>query len=158
MPKMQIEELLRTQLISSLGREAVAPVDASTTIREVIAQMQNQRVAAKVVTDDGRVVGIFTERDVMNRIVGQTLAGDLPIHSVMTKDPKTLHSEDRLADAIRLMTDKGYRHIPLVDAHGKCVGMVSAGDIMDFIAERYPQEVFNLPPEPGRMPRRPEGN
>lgn len=157
MPEARIEEILRNDSIRSMGIEAVPSVSASTKLRDVVTIMQKRRVAAVVVTESGRVVGIFTERDVLNRIIGLALNEDLPISEVMTRDPKTLSPDDRIADAIRLMTERGYRHIPLVDRDGRDVGMISARDIVEFIAEHYPKEVFNLPPELGRVPRRAEG-
>ncbi|HET6373556.1 MAG TPA: CBS domain-containing protein [Candidatus Polarisedimenticolia bacterium] len=157
MPQSRIEEILRGDSIRSMGIEPVPSVSGSTALRDVIAVMQKRKVAAVVITDAGRVEGIFTERDLLNRIVGLALSSDIPIRDVMTRNPRTLSPNDRIADAIRLMTEQGYRHIPLVDPAGGEAGMISARDIVEFIAEHYPQEIFNLPPEPSRVPHRPEG-
>ena len=157
MPEARIEEILRNDSIRSMGIEAVPSVPASMKLRDVIGVMQKRRTAAVVIADGGRVVGIFTECDVLNRIVGLALNEDLPISDVMTKSPKVLSPDDRIADAVRLMTDLGYRHIPLVDGNNRDVGMISARDIVEFVAQHYPKEVFNLPPVLGQVPRRPEG-
>ena len=157
MPESRIEGILRADPIRSMHIMPVPSVAASTKLREVIGIMQRRRVAAVVVTEAGRVAGIFTERDVMNRIMGLALNDDLPISDVMTRDPRTLSPNDRIADAIRLMTEKGYRHIPLVDDAGSDVGMISARDIVEFIAQHYPKEIFNLSPGRSEAPRRPEG-
>ena len=157
MPDSRIEEILRTDPIGSIEIEPVQSVPATMPLREVIALMRKRRVAAVVVTQDGHVTGIFTERDVLNRIIGLALNEGLPIGEVMTPSPRTLTPADRIADAIRLMTERGYRHIPLVDGEGRNVGLISARDIMEFIARHYPREVFNLPPELDQVPRKPEG-
>ena len=157
MAESRIEEILRTEPISSMRLDQPPAVPVTSKLRDVIGAMQKRRVAAVVITDAGRVVGIFTERDVLNRIVGLALNEDLPIGDLMTRDPRTLTPDDRIADAIRLMTERGYRHIPLVDARGGDSGMISARDIVEFIAIHYPKEVFNLPPELDQMPRRQEG-
>lgn len=157
MPESRIEEILRSDSIRSMDIETVPSVPSTTRLGDVIATMQKRRVAAVVVTDDDRVSGIFTERDLLNRIVGLSLNEDLRIGEVMTRDPRTLTRDDRIAAAIRLMTEQGYRHIPLVDATGRNTGMISARDIMEFIADHYPKEIFNLPPDPHQVPRRPEG-
>lgn len=157
MPESRIEEILRSDSIRSMDIEPVASVTSATRLGDVISIMQKRRVAAVVVTDAGRVAGIFTERDVLNRIVGLSLNEDVLISDVMTRNPKTLLPDDRIADAVRLMTDQGYRHIPLVDGDGRNVGMISARDIVEFIADHYPQEIFNLPPDPDQVPRRQEG-
>jgi len=157
MPDSRIEEILRAEPIRSMNIMPVPSVTSSTKLREVIGIMQRRRVAAVVVTEAGRVAGIFTERDVMNRIMGLALNDDLPISDVMTRDPRTLSPDNRISDAIRLMTDKGYRHIPLVDDAGSDVGMISARDIVEFIAQHYPKEIFNHSPGRSEAPRRPEG-
>ncbi len=157
MTEHRIEEILRTEPIRAMEVDPISAVTADTPLRDVIAEMQTRRVAAVVITERNRVVGIFTERDVLNRIVGLALKDGTQIGEVMTRDPKTLTPGDRIADAIHLMTDRGYRHIPLVDEAGRNVGMISARDIMEFIAAHYPQEVFNLPPSLNQVPRRPEG-
>ena len=157
MPETRIEEILRTESIRAMRIPAVPAVASTSRLGDVIADMQKRRVAAVVVTESGRVTGIFTERDLLNRIVGLSLNDDLAISEVMTRAPRTLSPDDRIADAIHLMTEKGYRHIPLVDGDGHEVGMISARDIVEFIAEHYPKEVFNLPPDPDQILRRPEG-
>ena len=157
MPDSRIEEILRTESIRSMDIEPISSVTTTTRLGEVVSAMQKRRVAAVVVTDAGRVAGIFTERDLLNRIVGLSLNEDVLISEVMTRSPKTLSPDDRIADAIRLMTDQGYRHIPLVDGDGRNVGMISARDIVEFIADHYPQEIFNLPPDPDQVARHREG-
>ncbi|HET9481130.1 MAG TPA: CBS domain-containing protein [Candidatus Polarisedimenticolia bacterium] len=157
MSEPRIEELLRNGTIRSMGIEPVTSLPATTKLRDVIGIMQKRRVAAVVLHESGRVAGIFTERDLLNRIVGLSLNDDLPIAEVMTREPKVLSPDDRISDAVRLMTEKGYRHIPLVDADGREAGLISAHDIMEFVAAHYPKEIQNLPSELGQVPRRPEG-
>ncbi len=157
MADSRIEEILRTDPISSMEIEPVQSIPAAMPLREDIARMQTRRVAAVVITENDRVTGIFTERDVLNRIIGLALNEGLPIGEVMTREPKTLTRNDRIADAIRLMTERGYRHIPLVDDRGRNVGLISARDIVEFIAKHYPREVFNLPPELDQVHRKQEG-
>ena len=156
-PDSRIEEILRTDPISSIEIEPVQSIPATMPLRDVIARMQKRRVAAVVIAENGRVTGIFTERDVLNRIIGLAMNENLPVGEVMTRKPRTLTPHDRIADAIRLMTDRGYRHIPLVDDTGRHVGLISARDIVEFIAKHYPREVFNLPPELGQKMHKQEG-
>lgn len=157
MPETRIEDILRADSIKSMRLDPAESIPASTRLRDVIAVMQKKRSSAVVIVDKERVVGIFTERDLLNRIVGLALNEDLPISDVMTANPRTLSLEDRIAEAIRLMTERGYRHIPLVDEKGKNVGLLAAKHIVEFIAEHYPQEVFNLPSDLDQVHKRPEG-
>lgn len=157
MPESRIEEILRADSIKAMNLEPADSIPASTRLRDVIATMQKKRSSAVVIVENDKVVGIFTERDLLNRIVGLALNEDLLISDVMTANPRTLGPDDRIADAIHLMTDRGYRHIPLVDDNSKNVGLLSARHIVEFIAEHYPQEVFNLPSDLDQIHRRPEG-
>ena len=104
-------------------------------------------------------VGIFTERDYLDKIVrigreksagGKHQPGkrpeDLPVSKFMTRDPKTISQEESLDTALQLMTRGGYRHLPLVDNEGNLVGVLSARNIISFLAEIFPVEIINLPP------------
>jgi CBS domain-containing protein len=153
----RIEEILRRDPIRSLRLQPSIAVAPSTALHAVVSRMKSQRVAAAVVIESGRVVGIFTERDLLNRIVGLELNEGLTIREAMTPSPLTLSPDDRIADAVRLMTEHGYRHIPLVDPEGRHVGLVAARDIVEFVARHFPKEVLNLPPDPDQVHMRPEG-
>ena len=157
MTESRVEEILNRDSIRSMRIDPAPTFPPTASLREVIAAMQKAHAAAAVVSENGRVTGIFTERDILYRIVGLALNEEAPIGEVMTRDPKTLTPEDRIADAIRLMTDRGYRNIPLVDAAGRPVGMISARGIMEFIARHYPREVLNLPPDLDKIPQQRDG-
>lgn len=157
MTETRIEEILRSHPVKIIGHESAPSTPSSTSLRDAISLMQKRRHSAVVITENDQVVGIFSERDLLNRIMGLALKDDLPISDVMTRKPKTLTLDDRIADAIRMMTELGYRHIPLVDGDGRFLGLLSARDIMEFIANHFPKEVTNLPPELNRVPQRPEG-
>jgi len=66
----------------------------------------------------------------------------------MTPSPETLRTKDPVAYALNKMSVGGFRHVPLVDDAGRPVGIVSAGDLVDFLVELCPEEILNLPPEP----------
>ena len=158
MPGARIEEVLRRDSIRSMRIQPVATTPASARLHDVVAVMQKRRVAAVMVSDGSdRVVGIFTERDLLNRIVGLALNEHLTIGDVMTPNPRTLSPDDRIADAIRLMTERGYRHVPLVDEKGRGVGLISARDVVEFVARHYPKEVLNLPPDLNQVMRQTDG-
>ena len=96
----------------------------------------------------------------MTRVVGQKdqkIDLNLPVEGVMTKNPKTLRMTDTVADAIVLMNQGSYRHIPIVDTNGSVQGIVSVRDVIKYLAEHYPYEVYNLPPDPHQIMRSPDG-
>lgn len=151
------EETLRTLLIRDLPLQEPLLVPRGTSVREAIEQMQSRRRPCVLVCEGRKVAGIFTERDVLNRLTPGPVNDAAPIDSVMTPDPQRLRPDDRVSDAIRLMTREGYRHIPLVDSSGEGVGLLSARDVLTYIAEHFPAEVLNLPPKLHQAMRRMDG-
>jgi CBS domain-containing protein len=108
----------------------VATVDRKTTVLEAAKTMNQRRIGAVVVTDGDRVVGIFTERDILNRIVA---AGKDPkttrVEEVMTSPMACCRRDTPLADCKAVMSQKRIRHLPVVE-DGKLFGLISAGDIV----------------------------
>jgi len=126
---------------------AVAP-DAS--VAEAVRQMVDHAVGCVLVVDGGKLVGIFTERDVLRKIVPMKIEPEsVPIRTVMTAEPETLSPDARIAYALNKMTVGGFRHIPLVDAQNQPVGVVGMRDIVQYMVALFPHEILNLPPEPG---------
>ncbi len=132
-------------------------VPRGTPIETVIRRMEEMRIGNALILDGEKLAGIFTERDVMTRVVEPGIDGRTPIEKVMTERPKTLKVDDTVADAIRLMSRGGYRHIPIVDGGGKVVGSLSVKVLVSYLAEHFPCQVYNLPPDPHQIQRSPEG-
>jgi CBS domain-containing protein len=108
----------------------VATADRKTTVLDAAKTMNHRRIGAVVVTDGDRVVGIFTERDILNRIVA---AGKdpktTPVGKVMTSPMACCRRDTLLAECKTVMSQKRIRHLPVVE-DGKLYGMISAGDIL----------------------------
>jgi CBS domain-containing protein len=83
--------------------------------------------AALVCNEDGLLVGIFTARDAVRRVLGRGKGGQTKLREVMTREPVTMTPEQSAIDALRLMWDGGFRHLPLVD-DGGIRGMISRND------------------------------
>jgi CBS domain-containing protein len=111
-------------------RQLLLELPASATAREAARRMCERKVGAVLITADGALQGIFTERDLMHRIVA---AGRDPDHThlaeVMTADPDTVDAEVRAVDALALMSARGYRHLPVLE-NGRLVGIVSRRDFL----------------------------
>jgi CBS domain-containing protein len=103
-----------------------------------------------LVGSSGRLVGIFTERDVLTKVVFRHDGPLTPLESVMTPNPETLEAGATINYALNMMSVGGYRHIPIVDRDHKPVGVLSVRDIVDFLVQLYPEEVLNLPPTPAK--------
>src|SRR5262245_37065225 len=101
---------------------------SSATVREAAQKMRNRHVGAVLVVSGERLEGIFTERDVVNRVVAEGLDPDgTTLATVMTTNPDTIAPTDTAITALRRMQDGGYRHLPVVD-RGHLVGIVSRRD------------------------------
>ena len=124
-------ELLGLHL-DELGAPAPHMIDAGASIDEAIARMQADSVDCLLVTEQGALVGIFTDRDAILKVAGQPTAGRT-IAEVMTHDPVILRSGDPVAVAINKMAVGGFRHVPIVKG-GEPVGVVSARDVFKHLA------------------------
>ena len=111
----------------------VAPMQ---TVREAIGEMKDDPTGGVVVMDAGRVVGIFTERDVLKKAAAKLAVMDEPVALYMTPDPVVLREDDTMAYALNKMGDGGFRHIPVVRA-GELVGMITVRDVMNWVLGRY---------------------
>ncbi|MBL8018733.1 MAG: CBS domain-containing protein [Leptospirales bacterium] len=155
------EKIIRGEILSmSLGRLPQRPVVALPTtasIAEVIASMNEKRVGAAVITHNGKLVGIFTERDVLTRVVGKSIdIKSVSVETVMTRNPDTLSPDAGVAYALRKMSEEGYRHIPMVDAQGVPAGIIAVRDIVRWLVDLFP-DAMNLPPNPSLESRSVDG-
>jgi CBS domain-containing protein len=154
---MSIEDALREARIRELPLSPATCVPMGTCVGDVLELMKRQRAHCVLICEGERLRGIFTERDVVMKILGLPVDLGAPIEAFMTPSPVTLHPEARIWEAMRLMDEGGYRHIPLVVEGDRVAGVISVQDIMDFLAEHFPVEVFNLPPRSDQVFGAPEG-
>ena len=140
--------------VSVLRSRRPLVLSAASTVTEAIRAMQANHTGCVVITDDGtvdsKVKGIFTERDVLFRIVdrGRNPA-QLPLQEVMTPNPETLSVRSAVAYALNKMSVGGFRNIPVVDDDHHPAFVVSVRDVVEFLVEYFPREVLNLPPLEG---------
>ena len=149
-----IEQAIRNDDIRSLQLGPAITLPIGATLQEAVETLQQRHIGCVLlVSDDGKLAGIFTERDLLNKVAGQRLEWKKErVADYMTSDPETLRPDDRIAWALNLMHMGGYRHVPLTDEAGRPVGVVSVKDIVDFIVDLFPAAVLNLPPDPHRKP------
>jgi len=106
----------------------VAPED---TIGEAAEKMTHQGVGAVVVSDFGRMIGIFTERDLMRAVAGRVHSSEARVREWMTPDPVTMTEDASVEEAGQTMVERGFRHIPVV-AGERAVGIVSIRDVAEW--------------------------
>lgn len=155
----RIQGAILTEPIAGLLKGPAIVVSADATLAVAIQILQERHVGCVlVVAPDGRLEGIFTERDVLKRLVGRPV----DVHAVlvrehMTPRPDTLEKTAPIAWALNKMSQGGYRHVPIVDGKGRAIGVLSVKDIVDFIVDLFPAAVLNLPPEPAAVARQADG-
>jgi CBS domain-containing protein len=154
---MSTENSLRQRKIRHLDLSPLVCVDVESSLREVVNTMQTQRVGCVLVTENEKLAGIFTERDLVFKVMAEIVEYSRAVREFMTPRPKTLHPDDSVADAIQFMDEGGYRDIPLVNEEGGLLGRLSVSTIIHFLAENYPQEVLSLPPRPDQTFVEPDG-
>ncbi|MBK8454621.1 MAG: DUF294 nucleotidyltransferase-like domain-containing protein [Thiofilum sp.] len=120
--------LLSLALKDLLHRPAVS-MEADTPLQTAAQYMVAQRVSALLVTQDQRLCGILTDRDLRSRALAQGLAFSTPISAIMTPNPLTLSPEQPCADALTLMTERGIHHLP-ISLNGELYGLVSSSDLL----------------------------
>ncbi len=144
----RIHGALLTAPISELSMRQPVRIDASASVVDAVDAMNEHHIGCLLVERQGQLVGIFTERDVLTRVVFQDGNRAMKVEDVMTPNPETLRATDSLAFALNRMSDGGYRHVPIVDGVGNPVGVLSVKDIVNFLVDLYPEDVLNLPPTP----------
>lgn len=126
--------------VSVLGSRSPVTVSVDVHARQAIDTMNALRVGCVLVQESGAIVGIFTERDVLNRITVDLSALERPVREVMTPSPETVQLDDSVAYALHAMTVNGYRHLPVADDQGNAVAVISARDMLRLIASQLMAE------------------
>jgi CBS domain-containing protein len=150
----EIHEALLSDTIHTLVPDEPLCVRETVSVKQAVDSMMAMRRAAVLVVDgDGRLDGIFTERDVLTRVVARGLPVRTPVADVMTREPEALSVSDRVAYAVNRMSVAGYRTIPLVDAARRPIGIVTVNHFIKWMAGLFPEAVLNL--RPGDALKRP---
>ncbi len=120
--------------------QALVHLAADGTVQEAAGLMRERNVGAILIIEDGRLLGIFTERDMVHRVVAEGRnPEESALGAVMTQGPDTAAPDMTALDALRLMQDGGYRHLPVV-SRGKVAGIVSRRDFAGIEKMQLDQE------------------
>jgi len=123
MPRRQISSIIAGRRLVSAARDM--------TVRAACVLMAENHIGALVVVENERIAGIFTERDALNKVLAAGLDPDATkLEAVMVANPQSISADRPLAHALHMMADGGFRHVPVVDAQGEPLGMVSARDAL----------------------------
>jgi signal-transduction protein with cAMP-binding, CBS, and nucleotidyltransferase domain len=119
-----------TEILEEKGGH-VLEIDADATVLEAVQQMVAMNVGSLLVTVEGEVSGIVTERDYLRRVTLEDRTEQAPVREIMSAPLVVATPETTIDECMALMTDRRIRHVPVV-ADGKVVGLVSIGDLVKF--------------------------
>ena len=124
-----------------IDQQDLVTASAKTTISEAARLMKQHHVGAIMVVEDGNLVGIFTERDGLFRVLAEGRDGQTTLDDVMTRNPMTIHPDRSFAEALQMMYGGSFRHVPVVE-DGRPIGMVSARDALGPELEAFVYELL----------------
>ena len=126
------------------GGRAIHSVAPDTSVTECVRLMTAGKIGALIVMDGGRLAGIFTERDALNKVLaGNRDPGTTKVSEVMTKDPYCIGPTTTVGEAMQVITERRFRHLPIVD-NGKVLAVVSSGDLTHWLVQDKMGEVQEL--------------
>lgn len=153
---MSFELQLHTETVDQCHPAEPLCMAPTVSLGEALRQMRELNRGTLLVCQNQILVGIFTERDAL-KLMAEGANFDVPLSQVMTPDPVVLRADDKVAKAITLMAEGGYRRMPIVDEHGRPTGLVKVGGILHYLVEHFPAVIYNLPPEPHHSTQQREG-
>ena len=123
---------------------AVHTVSPSASVFDALELLEDQNVGALIVTDNGKLMGVFTERDYARKVVlkGRSSKETL-VKDIMSGNPVVVNQHTTIEECMELMTDKYIRHLPVLEG-GELVGIISIGDVVKYIIEEKDYIIENL--------------
>jgi CBS domain-containing protein len=153
-----VEKQLLDEPVGQLELTGFCLVTADTTVRETIEQMRVMKQnCAFVVGEHTRLLGIFTDRDVLRKVVHNPGTWDVPVTAVMTQRPDNVPPTASTREAMKLMLEHHYRNLPVLSGTGAVLGNVTHYAILKYLTDHFPQEVYNLPPDPTNFAQQRDG-
>jgi CBS domain-containing protein len=144
--------------ISTLTLTPPLIVQSGTSVGQVVDDIQRGSVGCVVVCAGDKLAGILTERDILLKVVARDIDYTKPVDEFMTPDPVTLPSDATIGDAVTMMIEHDFRHIPITETGtAGPIAVVSIKDVINLVAESFPAQVLNLPPRPHQKMRTREG-
>jgi CBS domain-containing protein len=147
------------QIIEVLAIELEPPLvlDRSTSINGVIQAMRDRHLGYALITDEDKLAGIFTERDVLLSVLDEDEVLQQPVSKLMTPTPVCIPATETVWRVVSLMHEGGFRQIPVVDEQQRVLACVRHKDIAEYLVNHFARHILNLPPDPEQLATTPEG-
>lgn len=134
---------LLKELLEEKGA-VIHSVTIDATVADAVKKMNDERIGAVMVMDGDKLAGIFTERDVLTKVVGQEgNPRETPVSGVMTRNIVVLKGTTSVEEAMRIVTERRFRHLPVME-EGKLIGLVSSGDLTRWIVRDQQGTIADL--------------
>ena len=147
---------LDSETVADASPSKAVELHPDDSIRHVMRVLKQTGSGAAMICQQGRLAGIFTERDALQCLVDGTNL-DSPISTVMISEPVTVQTDDSLNKAILLMSTREVRRLPVLNADHQVLGVLTASDILHFLVGQFPKIVYTLPPAPHHKMNEREG-
>lgn len=134
---MTVKEILANKT------NAMPILSPNQTIFDALEQLTQSDEAAVLIVDSGRVVGIFSEKDYIKRVVMKALGNNTKLKEVMTTMVKVISSDQTAEDCMRVMSENNLRHLPVVD-NNQVVGFLNIIDVIKSVLSKKEQVIFHL--------------
>ena len=154
---MTLESSLQMEKVIHLDLSNFTKVATGTSVKDTIEAMRKNAHNCAIIMAGDALAGIFTDRDILRKVVDAPETWDQPIEQVMTPDPITVNSNDAADAALALMDAKHFRNVPVVNKKGVVVGTLTHYAIIKYLADHFPASVYNLPPNPDQVPDQRDG-
>lgn len=133
-----LEEALAEESATSIQSTPFTSVSADTPVHEAVKLLAGLHIACVLVEEDGKLVGLFTDRDVLDKVsLEMEEVKDLPLRDVMTTNPIFVYDTDTAGAVLNVMAVSGYRHVPVLKSDGSIVGIVSPQRITKFLRRHF---------------------
>jgi len=133
-----LEEALVEEEIGTIKHVPFATILPTTPIHEAVEKLADLHVACLLVAEDDKLLGLFSDRDVLSRVAFEfDKIKDNPVSEVMTAEPIYVYENDSAVAALSVMAMCGYRHVPVMDLNDNLVGIISPQRVTDFLQEHF---------------------
>ena len=134
-----LEEAISEEPVSNIQHTPHASVSPDMTVGEAVKKLALEHVACLMVEEDGKLIGVFTEREVLNKVALEHQLEDRPVREVMTPNPVYVYADDPAAAALCVMAVSGHRHVPVLNNEERVLGIVSPQRVTGFLLQHFAQ-------------------
>jgi len=154
---MTSEQGIKNIDVLAIELESPLVLDGSATVDDVIRAMRERHLGYALITDEDKLAGIFTERDVLLSVLEEDDVLQQPVSALMATEPVCVPADATVWRVVSLMHEGGFRQIPVVDEQQRVVACVRHKDIAEYLVSHFTRHILNLPPDPRQLATTPEG-